>query len=108
MTVLSDLQSEYDVNDRHIITNPGNFEGGLNMHGAQQKDMPMSHSLLNKRIEIPVHYDLWMRGARFGTVTSYRQGKPGLSACILVKMDHPQVRRRLKVWALDWDYCKVL
>ena len=63
---------------------------------------------IGARIEIPVHYDMWMRGARFGTVTAYRNGKPGLSACVLVRMDHPQVRRSLKVWAPDWDYVKVL
>lgn len=66
------------------------------------------HPLLGKRIEIPVHYDLWMRGARFGEVRSYHQGSEGRSAYIKVKLDHPQVRKQLKVWALDWDYCKVI
>lgn len=65
---------------------------------AQAKD------LLGKRIEIPVHYDMWMRGARFGTVTSI--GKDG--ECIRVALDHPQARRRLKVWRADYDYVKVL
>ncbi len=64
--------------------------------------------LVGKRVEIPVHYDLWMRGARFGTITGRRKGKPGLSACLLVKMDHPQVRRSVKLWSLDVDYAKVL
>lgn len=64
-------------------------------------------SLIGKRVEIPVHYDLWMRGARFGTVTGRRQGKPGLSAYLVVKMDHPQVKRRLKVWAIDAKYLRV-
>ena len=67
-----------------------------------------TQDLIGKRIEIPVHYDLWMRGARFGTVTKAMPGKPGQSAFVYVKMDHPQVKRRLKLWALDWDYCKVL
>lgn len=62
--------------------------------------------LIGKRVEIPVHYDLWMRGARFGVVTAYRNGKPGQSDYLLVKLDHPQVRRRLKLWRLDWDYAK--
>jgi hypothetical protein len=61
---------------------------------------------LGTRIEIPVHYDLWMRGARFGVITAFRAGKPGLSDCYLVKMDHPEVKRRLKLWRLDWDYAK--
>lgn len=63
---------------------------------------------IGKRIEIPVHYDLWMRGARFGTVTGFRNGAPGKSAYVLVRMDHPQVKRSLKVWALDWAYVREL
>ena len=64
--------------------------------------------LVGKRIEIPVHYDLWMRGARHGTVTQFRHGEPGQSDYVYVKMDHPQVRKRLKLWRIDWDYVKVL
>lgn len=60
------------------------------------------------RVEIPVHYDMWMRGARTGTVTAFRTGKPGLSDAMLVRMDHPQVKKRVRVWRLDWDYIKVL
>lgn len=66
------------------------------------------HDLLGKRIEIPVSYDLWMRGARFGRVTGFRTGKPGQGAYVTVKMDHPQVKRSLKLWALDWDYAKIV
>lgn len=65
-------------------------------------------TLIGRRVEIPVHYDLWMRGARTGIVTSWRAGKPGVSDCVLVKMDHPQVRKRVKVWRLDWDYMRLL
>lgn len=64
--------------------------------------------LIGKRIEIPVHYDLWMRGARFGVVTQFRHGGPGQSDYVLVKLDHPQVKRRLKLWRPDWEYAKVL
>lgn len=63
---------------------------------------------IGKRIEIPVHYDLWMRGARCGEITAFRHGKNGLSDHYLVKMDHPQVRRRLKLWRIDWDFAKVI
>jgi hypothetical protein len=63
---------------------------------------------IGARIEIPVHYDLWMQGARRGTVTAFRKGGDGISDCVLVKMDHPQVKKRLKLWALDWDYIKYL
>jgi hypothetical protein len=60
------------------------------------------------RIEIPVHYDTWMRGAKFGTITQYRKGKEGYLDYWLVKMDHPQIKRRLKLWAIDCDYAKVI
>lgn len=64
--------------------------------------------LIDKRVEIPVHYDLWMRGARLGRVVSRHRGKAGVSAYLRVQMEHPQVRRSIKVWALDIDYMKVL
>lgn len=70
--------------------------------------MNTKHELLGRRIEIPVHYDLWMRGARFGTVTQFRAGYNGQSDYVLVKMDHPQVKRRLKLWRHDWDYAKII
>lgn len=60
------------------------------------------------RIEIPVHYNHWMRGARFGAVTAFRRGNPGCSDFMLVKMDHPSIKRRVRVGRLDWDYIKVL
>jgi hypothetical protein len=67
-----------------------------------------SNAYIGKRVEIPVHYDLWMQGARTGLVTAFRWHKEGQSSYILVKMDHPSVKKRLKVWAHDWDYMKVL
>jgi hypothetical protein len=39
------------------------------------------------RVEIAPHHDLWMRGARFGTVSKVEDG------AVAVKMDHPQVKR---------------
>ena len=60
------------------------------------------------RIEIPVHYDAWMRGAKYGTLTQKRTGKEGTSDYWLVNMDHPQIKRRLKLWALDWKYARLL
>jgi len=44
------------------------------------------------RIEIHPAHDLWMRGARLGTVK--RINPNGLA---VVKMDHPSVRKLLKV-----------
>lgn len=62
---------------------------------------------IGQRIEIPVHYDLWMQGARTGVITSVRNGHVGTSY-YLVKMDPPQVKRRLKLWRPDWDYTKAI
>lgn len=68
--------------------------------------MSNARAYVGKRVEIPVHYDLWMRGARMGTVTAFCYGKDGLSDYLLVKMDHPQVKKRLKLWRIDWEYAK--
>lgn len=64
--------------------------------------------LIGLRVEIPVHLDTWMRGARFGTVTGFRHGRDGQSDCLLVKMDHPGIKRRVRVWRLDWDYMRIV
>lgn len=61
-----------------------------------------AHSLLGTRLEIPAHFDLWMQGARFGKVTS--AAKDG--SHVLVKMDHPQVRNRVKIGEADFDSCR--
>lgn len=58
------------------------------------------------RIEIPVHYDMWMRGARFGEVRGFRHGKPGQSDYLLIRMDNPRIRRCLKLWRIDWEYAR--
>ena len=70
--------------------------------------MEYVHLNLGTRIEIPVHYDMWMQGARFGTITSYRSGGNGRSAYYNVKLDHPSVRRRLKLWLPDVPYARIL
>lgn len=59
---------------------------------------------IGQRIEIPVHYDLWMRGAHFGTVVSAHYDKPttGQSAYLKVRMDHPQSKRLVRLWRFDW------
>ncbi len=72
--------------------------------GTIEQGMAKARDMLGARIEIPVHYDLWMRGARFGKVTAI--GKDG--AFVFVKMDHPQVKRRLKLWRIDYDYAKIV
>lgn len=60
------------------------------------------------RIEIPVHYDAWMRGARFGTIIGFRFGKPHQSDYLLIQMDHPQIRKFLKLWEPDWEYARIV
>lgn len=61
------------------------------------------------RIELPVHYDWWMRGARYGVVTSIRPGRNGFSTCAYVKLDALPVKaRRVKLWKLDWSYANIL
>lgn len=53
------------------------------------------------RVEIAPHYDLWMRGARYGEVIrEYKSRKTGRNI-VLVKMDHPQVRKPIRVLAED-------
>lgn len=70
-----------------------------------------ARALVGKRIEIPVHYDAWMRGARFGTVVglAWEHGSGDkIIRAIRVKMDHPQIRRLLKVWRMDLDYVRTI
>jgi hypothetical protein len=72
--------------------------------GTIERGVRQARNLRGKRIEIPVHYDLWMRGARFGLVTAI--GKD--AAFVYVKMDHAQVKKRLKLWRIDYDYAKTI
>ncbi len=75
---------------------------------GREFDMTAHNEFIGKRIEIPVHYDLWMRGARFGPVTAFRHGRPGQSDYLLVKMDHSGVKRRFKLWRGDWGYARII
>jgi hypothetical protein len=71
------------------------------------EDMPhhTAKSLLGKRIEIPVHYDMWMRGARYGKVTSIAAD----GSHILVQLDAlPSTHKRLRVHRIDFDYCRTI
>ena len=62
---------------------------------------------IGKCIQIPVHYDMWMRGARYGVVTAFRHGKAGYSDCLIVKLDKLPAKR-LRVWRLDWPYIELI
>jgi hypothetical protein len=64
--------------------------------------------IIGKRVEIPVHYDLWMRGAQTGKIVGRNDSEYGISAYVLVKMDHPQVKHRVKVWSHDIEYMKFI
>ena len=54
-------------------------------------------------VEIPVHYDLWMQGARTGWISD--TSKDGTW---LVQMDHHQVKRLVRIPPADQPFCKVL
>ena len=63
---------------------------------------------VGKRIEIPVHYNAWARGARFGVVTAWRRGGADRSRqtdYISVKLDAIP-NKRLKIWRMDIEYAK--
>lgn len=72
--------------------------------GPHEVRLAKAKALVGKRIEIPVHYDMWMQGAHYGTVRSVG----ALGDYVKVKLDHPCAKRQLKVWAIDYDYVKVL
>ena len=52
------------------------------------------------RVELPVHHDLWMRGARFGVVAKVDD------KYARVRVDHPQVKGLVPVSKEDWEYMK--
>ena len=60
------------------------------------------------RIEIPAHYDLWMRGARFGVIRRYHRGIAGAIDYVTVKMDNPRVKRLVRLPRSDWQYVRVV
>jgi hypothetical protein len=60
---------------------------------------------IGKRVEIAPHYDLWMRGARFGTVKRvYLGDSVNPRERLAIRMDHPQVKRLATVYADDVTY----
>lgn len=71
-----------------------------------------NHPTVGKRVEIPAYADLWMRGARFGTVERFIEGRgnyidprdPRGASVFVVRMDHPQVKRPARFIADDCRY----
>lgn len=51
------------------------------------------------RVELSPHMDLWMQGARYGTVR--RVQDTGTAIHYLIRMDHKQVRRLIRLTAGD-------
>jgi hypothetical protein len=59
--------------------------------------------MIGTRVEIPVGFDLWIRGARFGTIKRITP-----DGYWMVKMDNPQVRRLVCINHFDQNYTKIL
>ena len=55
-----------------------------------------------RKIEIPVHFDLWMQGATTGEIVNVKK-----DGTWVVKMDHPQVKHRVYIKPEDQEFCKV-
>lgn len=61
-----------------------------------------SGSYVGERIELAPHLDLWMRGARYGTVVMQSTAhKEGERMRLKVRMDHPQVKRLAVIEVAD-------
>lgn len=58
-------------------------------------------SRVGKRVEIAPHYDLWMRGARYGVVRYVIPADSIGPERLVLRMDHPHVRRLVNVLADD-------
>lgn len=71
-----------------------------------------NHICVGKRVEIPAYADLWMRGARFGTVERVIEGSgnyldprdPRGASIFVVRMEHPQVKRPARFIADDCTF----
>ena len=69
------------------------------------------HPAVGKRVQIPAYTDLWMRGARFGTVERFNAGGNFIDPrdvrgrdVFVVRMDHPQVTKPARVYADDCTF----
>lgn len=66
-----------------------NDYGNVQFDGNRAEIVPLK---VGDHVEISPHYDLWMRGARFGRIVKIHSthGKP----LAVVKMDHKGVRQQ--------------
>jgi len=71
-----------------------------------------NHRSVGKRVQIPAYTDLWMRGARFGTVERFIAGSrgyldphdPRAADIFVIRMDHPAARKLVRVIADDCTF----
>lgn len=72
----------------------------------------LAKSFVGKRVEIPVHYNAWMLGARYGKVIGLSWIKMDngdkIVTAVRVKIDNPEIKKYVKVWKIDFEYMKVL
>jgi hypothetical protein len=73
-----------------------------------------NHVTVGARVQIPAYSDLWMQGARAGTVERFIKGSgsyldandPRGASIFIVRLDHPQVKRLHRFIADDCQYIK--
>lgn len=71
-----------------------------------------NHACVGQRVQIPAWADLWMRGARFGTVERVIERESNYLAAndsrggdiFVIRMDHPQVRKLARFRADDCSF----
>lgn len=70
------------------------------------------HPCVGKRVQIPAYTDLWMRGARFGTIERVALGSGNYLAArdprgadiFVVRLDHPQISKPARFIADDCTF----
>lgn len=55
---------------------------------------------IGSRVQISPSFDLWVRGARYGTIKGAELDKHGREI-VIVRMDHPQVRKLQRFFPVD-------
>ena len=73
-----------------------------------------NHVTVGKRVQIPAYSDLWMQGARFGTIERFIAGNgnylaahdPRAADIFVIRLDHPQVKRLHRFIADDCTYIR--
>lgn len=71
-----------------------------------------NHPCVGSRVQIPAYSDLWMQGARFGTIERVKTGNGNYLApgdirgadVFIVRLDHPQVKGAKRFVADDCQF----